>query len=225
MIVDPTLFARSAVRPADTDATDSDPTDSEPAGALPAAGTEKPCSWRQLKKQQTREAIHLAAYALVAERGYAHVTVADICAAAGVSERTFFNYFPSKTAATLGLPETAISTEQELDFLRSGGPLVGDLCALVAHVADNRDDNLSRIRDLMKREPDLFAALHQWTSGLRHHVLGLCEQRTTPAKARLAVSLVFGALNLHADSAYTTNRPSAESLRRTVAELGAIAGE
>lgn len=230
MIVDPTA-------PAPTTAAGSTAAGHTATGAAPGSasaggasaggpgGAERPCSWRQLKKQQTREAIHLAAYALVADRGYAHVTVADICAGANVSDRTFFNYFPSKAAATLGLPGTTVSAEVERRFLGSTGPLVGDLCEVVAHLADDGDDHLARIRTLVKCEPDLFAALHQWTSGLRHDVLALAERRTTPVRARLAVSLVFSAMNLHADSSYTTRPPTADSLRETVGRLAAIAAE
>src|ERR1700722_2039676 len=64
------------------------------------------------------------AFALFAARGYGHVTVADICDAAGIGRRTFFRYFATKddvlteparelaarvadaiTAAPAGLPE------------------------------------------------------------------------------------------------------------------------
>ena len=51
---------------------------------------------RDLKKQQTRTAIADTALRLFMKRGFDHVTVAEVAEAAGVSEKTVFNYFPSK---------------------------------------------------------------------------------------------------------------------------------
>jgi len=51
---------------------------------------------RERKKQRTRELIAATALDLFAERGYAQTTVADVAAAADVSERTVFAYFPTK---------------------------------------------------------------------------------------------------------------------------------
>jgi AcrR family transcriptional regulator len=51
---------------------------------------------RERKKAQNRQAILDAALGLFAERGFERMTVAEIAVAAGVSEATVFNYFPTK---------------------------------------------------------------------------------------------------------------------------------
>ncbi len=51
---------------------------------------------RETKKLATRQEIADRAMQLFAERGFDHVTVAEVAAAAGVSEKTVFNYFPTK---------------------------------------------------------------------------------------------------------------------------------
>jgi AcrR family transcriptional regulator len=51
---------------------------------------------RERKKRETRETIAETAMALFGEHGYDAVTVADVARAAGVSEKTVFNYFPAK---------------------------------------------------------------------------------------------------------------------------------
>jgi AcrR family transcriptional regulator len=57
---------------------------------------------RERKKTETRQAIGAAALALAMEHGPGAVTVEAIAAAANVSPRTVFNYFPTKEAAMLG---------------------------------------------------------------------------------------------------------------------------
>jgi AcrR family transcriptional regulator len=56
---------------------------------------------RERKKLATREALRLAALRLAVEKGWEQVRVEDIAAEAGVSPRTFNNYFASKDEAFL----------------------------------------------------------------------------------------------------------------------------
>ncbi len=51
---------------------------------------------RERKRQQTRQELIGAAMRLFEEKGYEQTTVAEIASAAGVSTKTFFNYFASK---------------------------------------------------------------------------------------------------------------------------------
>src|ERR1700722_3091710 len=51
---------------------------------------------RERKKQRTHQLIAATAWRLFAARGFEQVTVAEIAAAAEVSEATVFNYFPTK---------------------------------------------------------------------------------------------------------------------------------
>ena len=54
---------------------------------------------RERRRRQTSADIRNAAVRLALERGFDKVTIEEICAEAGISTRTFFNYFPNKESA------------------------------------------------------------------------------------------------------------------------------
>ena len=61
---------------------------------------------REVKRSETRHALREAALARFLAHGVADARVADIAADCGVSERTFFRYFPTKEHAALDGLET-----------------------------------------------------------------------------------------------------------------------
>ncbi len=100
---------------------------------------------RDRKKLATRRALRNAALQLVAERGFANVTIEDITEAADVAPRTFFNYFPSKESAVIG------ADPERVALMRSGlmgrpsreSPLEALRAVLVDYtgaIADELDD-------------------------------------------------------------------------------------
>ncbi|MEE1738433.1 TetR family transcriptional regulator [Streptomyces sp. BE147] len=56
---------------------------------------------RERKKEATRQAVHEATLRLTVEHGFDHVTVEAVADAAGISRRTFSNYFTNKEDALL----------------------------------------------------------------------------------------------------------------------------
>ncbi|MFB9958109.1 TetR family transcriptional regulator [Agromyces bracchium] len=101
---------------------------------------------------------------LTAERGLNGFTIEELCEAVGVSRRTFFNYFPSKEEAVLGLDETAEARRLADEFLARGSrgwpAVVDDLVDFaVAHARDagiGRDEHAELI-GAISREPRLLA--------------------------------------------------------------------
>ena len=73
---------------------------------------------RERKRAATRGSITAVARSLTAERGLNGYTVEEVCEQAGISRRTFFNYFPSKEDAILGHVDDELPEEVFADFIR-----------------------------------------------------------------------------------------------------------
>jgi AcrR family transcriptional regulator len=92
---------------------------------------------RETKKLRTRQAIAAAGMGLFVEHGFEHVTVAEIAQAAGVSEKTVFNYFPAKE--DVFFDEVPARLAALVDAIRNRGPgetIVASVHRLQAAQAD-----------------------------------------------------------------------------------------
>lgn len=94
-------------------------------------------SRRELNKAATRQAITDAALALLRSNGPGNFTVEDIADAAGISRRTFFNYFSSTEAAiaavTFGFLDKAL---QQFRLRPAGEPFLESARAALVELAD-----------------------------------------------------------------------------------------
>ncbi|MGA0567717.1 TetR/AcrR family transcriptional regulator [Rathayibacter sp. KR2-224] len=177
---------------------------------------------RERKKQQTRHAIHEAALELVDENGLDGTTIEQICQLAGVSPRTFFNYYQSKAAAALGLPDQAISEDVVTEFRQATGGLIPALCQLVGDPADQRMDR-HHMKEIIVRRPELVPAFTQWMGSVREQFIQLALERSSSKdEATAAVSLVMAAFGLAMHDQSSKDGPAAERLLEAVDKLVAV---
>jgi AcrR family transcriptional regulator len=91
---------------------------------------------RERRRRQTSADIRDAAVRMAQQRGFDKVTIEEICVAAGISTRTFFNYFPTKESAIAYGPSD-IPAELVTDFVAAGpapySVVLAELITLAAH--------------------------------------------------------------------------------------------
>lgn len=157
---------------------------------------------RERMKRETNRALTRAAQDLVLERGLPAVTVDDIATAAGVSVRTFFNYFSCKEAAVVGIPKEfvydvvgqVLARPVDEDAVEAMGVVLREQVRQ-ASVAERW-----RIRsELVRREPSLvphylagFLSLEEALVGPVAERMGVDPERDP--SARMFVAAVFGAI-------------------------------
>ncbi len=100
---------------------------------------------RERKRQQTRQALISAAMRLFDDQGYEETTVAEIAAAAGVSTKTFFNYFASKDEVLFPHLSARIDAAVTIIARRAPGEDVADVLirAMEHMLADAVRDELA----------------------------------------------------------------------------------
>jgi AcrR family transcriptional regulator len=122
-------------------------------------------SLRSRRRRETRREIHVAAVRLAREHGFDKVTVEMISAAAGVSPRTFFNYFPTKDAAVAQGPPD-LPEELVAEFVAAGSAPPNVVLAeltrlLVRHMAEAppQREELLAVFELSREHPQVLAGL------------------------------------------------------------------
>jgi AcrR family transcriptional regulator len=126
---------------------------------------------RARKKRAAREAIAATASRLFAERGFDAVTVAEVAAAADVSEKTVFNYFPTKEdLAFAGREQGLMQLVAAIRERAPGTPVIDVFRALTTTVIDvlvaRGDEELLTAARIIRHSPRLQERLTAgWESG------------------------------------------------------------
>lgn len=163
--------------------------------------TPPPGGLRERKKRRTRRDLLRAAARLFAARGYDDTTVDDIAAAAGVSRRTLFRYFPTKES--LAFPDTPTRLARFRGSL--GPPLSGErpfgavrraLLAMATEYMEDRDEIVARQR-VIEGSPTLLAAERtfdlEWEAAIAEGLLLRTAGREDGEHwARMLAAAIFG---------------------------------
>lgn len=134
---------------------------------------------RERRRRQTARDIQQATLDLVGQHGYAHITTEMIAEAAGISLRTFFNYYPNKEAALVG-PPARIDDRAIAQFALADGGLVEDFTRLILAQLDiniSRKVSIRAIEDVIRMVPELEPAFSRSLATLRNQLATALEQR------------------------------------------------
>ena len=159
---------------------------------------------RARKQQQTRRDLISAAMRLFERKGYEQTTVAEIAAAAGVSTKTFFNYFASKDEVLF--PHLSRRIDAAVALIDQRGPddqMADVLVAAMQHMLADAltaevDGGLAAVRlPMIMSVPAVQAAtLHRYFLAETQLALALhraYEDALDPAAAAAVIGSVMGA--------------------------------
>jgi AcrR family transcriptional regulator len=181
---------------------------------------------RERKKRQMRQHLSDTATEMFVERGFEAVRVAEVADACGVSEKTVFNYFPTKESLVLDLPDATLVALRALADPRTD-PITTTLTILATELAamtgwlDQQPDRaaaiakMHRFGELLRSTPALQAHQNAMTAELTAAAAEALGERTgtdpaDPEPQITATALLglwpiqFRAIRKHLDATHTT---------------------
>jgi AcrR family transcriptional regulator len=138
---------------------------------------------RERKKRRTRQQISDVATSLFVVRGFDHVKVSEIAAIVGVSEKTVYNYFPTKESLVFDRADEGIA--RVTAALREREPGESPAKAMLRALSDDMDDLEDFPEQIYVFFP-LFAEMVAATPSLRAARLDLQNRLVEVATEELA---------------------------------------
>jgi AcrR family transcriptional regulator len=142
---------------------------------------------RERKKHRMRQHLSDTATEMFMERGFDAVRVAEVAEACGVSEKTVFNYFPTKESLVLDRWDTTMASlrsdlaDPDRSPLEAAlGILATEMDGLLAWLAD-QDDPVAACASFRR-----FGALVHSTAALRAHQHEMADRLTEAVAEKLA---------------------------------------
>ncbi|GAA0903828.1 TetR/AcrR family transcriptional regulator [Virgisporangium aurantiacum] len=177
---------------------------------------------RERKKAATRAALSEAAIRLACERGVEHVTSDAIAEAAGVSPRTFHNYFANKEEAIFaGMAEFGGEMLAAMRALPVGEPVWEAVRQVIVGLARERPDTtdlMVAVVRLMERSPALAVRHDAMREEAGRALAGVVAERTGTDPDRDLYPHLIGAA-LHAAVTAAVNLWRVGKTDRDLADL------
>ena len=152
------------------------------------------------RRYRTAKKIQATAIQLAVRDGLANVTTEAIAKEAGISTRTFFNYYPYKEAAMMGPPPDYPSDASE-QFVNGAGTMIEDLDRLITvHLTRFLDERelLAHILALSNTDPKLDALRNSTILSRRAQMRDLLRRRcpdAKPAQIEILAAAIVAATN------------------------------
>jgi len=141
----------------------------------------------ETRRFRTAKKIQAAAIELAVRDGLPNVTTEAIARHAGISTRTFFNYYPYKEAALMGPPPDYPPEASEI-FIAGKGRLIEDLGLLIeAHLARylNERELIGAMLALSDKDPKLEALRNSAMLARRAQMRTLLHRRMPGSDERV----------------------------------------